>query len=148
MYVTDRVRVGDYMETRLKSGVDRESRARIEATENGFVLFVGDKTERVEEEVHVLEWRMLWQSPSLKECVDFAVSNNAQRAAYIDDLIESALAARGSLRYLNGGMFGVMHNGEAVFAIKNWAVYQLERGSEDVIFNFSLDVRDVVSLCA
>lgn len=144
MFVTNRVRVGDFMETRLKRGENRGVRARIEATENGFVTMIGTK---VDEENDIQEWRTIWQSPSLEESLLFAVSDYRTRSEYVTELIEMALDVNGILRYLNGSMHGVLESNDSIYLVKNWMVYEIDTQSHDVLFNSGLELRDAISLC-
>ena len=144
MFVTNRVRVGDFMETRLKRGENRGMRARIEATENGFMTMIGSK---MDHENDIEEWRTIWQSASLEESLLFAVADSHTRSEYITELIDLAYDVNGVLRYLNGSMYGVLESSDSIYLVKSWMVYEIDTQLHDVLFNSGLELRDAISLC-
>lgn len=144
MMETDRIRIGDYMETRIKKGTDSSKRLRVEATRMGFAAYVGDNQD---EEGDIQEWRLIWLSPSLYECLDFAFSEKLVRMEYVRYLVEEAQDKGGFLRYINGSLYGSFYNDDTVFFVKNWLVYQLDESLRSIFFDTSLDVRNALSLC-
>lgn len=143
---TNRVRVGDFAETRLKQGADKGKDVRIEAVDSGFMAFVStDRNDDGEPQ----DWRMLWQSPSLSEALDFAASNDDNRHEYIHALTADAELCGGVLRYLNGSLYGFLSNEESMYVVRDWMVFEITQDdTHDMMFNPSLEVRDALGFCA
>lgn len=143
---TNRVRVGDFAETRLKRGADKGKDVRVEAVDSGFMAFLGTNRD---DEGESRDWRSLWQSPSLSEALHFAAADQDERLEYIRALTRDAALSGGVLRYVNGGLYGFLSNMEATYVVRDWMVFEIDnRDTHDTVFNPSLEVRDALGFCA